>query len=131
MVGTIATALAKARPFKYDLQKVQISNVLGFQMVRFQIPTAVFFSLILNVLKREILFFRSDRSSYWDPNNPIRINALERISGSLHIEVKVKPSNELDKLVMVIPKSNQEINNGNKVTDMASTEVELEYRTFK
>ena len=85
----------------------------------------LFFSLILNVLKREILFFRSDRSSYWDPDNPIRINALERISGSLHIEVKVKPSNELDKLVMVIPKSNQEINNGNKVTDMAS-KVEFE-----
>ena len=37
IVGTIA--IAKAWPFENRLSKVQISNVSGFQMVRFQIPT--------------------------------------------------------------------------------------------
>ena len=45
MIGTVVIAMAKARTFlkldhlKSDLQKVWISNVSRFQMVKFQIPT--------------------------------------------------------------------------------------------
>ena len=39
LVGTIAIAKAKAHPFESNLRKVRISNVSGFQMVGFQIPT--------------------------------------------------------------------------------------------
>ena len=36
---------------------------------------------------------------------PMEINAAESSSGSLHIEVKVRATKELDKLVMIIPKN--------------------------
>ena len=45
MVGTIAVAIGKAHPFEIppskspDFKCFRISNISGFQMVRFQIPT--------------------------------------------------------------------------------------------
>jgi hypothetical protein len=50
--------------------------------------------------------------------NPLKVNAAESVCGSLHIEVKVTSKMELDKLVMVIPKSNGLQNNDNKVRNL-------------
>ena len=48
--------------------------------------------------------------------NPLKVNASESVCGSLHIEVKVTSKMELDKLVMVIPKSNELQNSDKKVS---------------